>query len=129
MSDHAPSRSVEETARDFIHRALAAPAVPLERAREELAHEPLLRARAHVDLLIASDAATRAAAASLDDEVMACASEMVVRDDARGEPTLVEESLANAVLPLAHALLVRDAAMTHPEVRPLLELAHRVVPP
>jgi len=119
----------EEAARTFARRAITEPAVPLERITEELSREPLMRARAQADLLIATSRETSAAAGRLDDLVEALATVLTVRPDVHGELTLVAQSLANAVLPLAHAVLVRDLAPTHPEILPLLEVADRVAPP
>jgi hypothetical protein len=119
----------EDVAAAFARHALSEPAIPLEQVQSELSRPTLQRARAQVNLLIGEDGkAVSAAAARLDDLVDMLAAEMVVRPDTRGDLTLVAESLANAVLPLAQAVLVRDQAPSHPEIRPLLELADRVVP-
>jgi hypothetical protein len=119
----------EKLAKDFALHALAKPAIPLDQVLDALTHGPGLRARAQVDLLIASDAEARRAAAGVDELVEMTAAEMVVRPDIGGDLTLVAESIANAVRPLARAVLVRDMAPTHPEIQPLLALADRLVPP
>jgi hypothetical protein len=111
----------------FVFEAVQTPAISLADVRRRLDTPDLLAARKEVAVLVQSNGEARFHADAAGDMVQALAYVRSRRAPGSDREAKARDAI-DAILPLLHAVCVREFAAAHPAIQPMIDLATAVAP-